>query len=320
MYVNSKTYPSSKTVIQNGAGFNTNDIEKIREELLALFSHELKTPLTLITGWCQVLKSPNIVGKLNSEQSHAIDVVSASAVKLRSDIDDILDTNKLIYGTILFSFSNVELDKLILRIIKRIRPVTIEKHVRIVNLAKKKIIIRTDPDRIQQILLNIVLNAIDFVPRNTGVIKIGIKDEDKQIVFFVSDNGSGIQKNNQEIIFEKLVQEDSSYRRTHTGLGLGLFLCKGFIESLGGRIWVKSKVKHGATFYFTHPKYGNTKQFSLIHRPSRTAVSELYNLAEKRMHDQKEQEMVRRLREYVERIKYDDYLTSMKEINGYMQP
>ena len=101
-----------------------NNLDRFREELLALFSHELKTPLTLITGWCQVLTNPKIVGKLNHEQLRALNVVSANATRLRSELDDILDTNKLIYGTMLFLFENVELDKLIKRVIKRLQPVT----------------------------------------------------------------------------------------------------------------------------------------------------------------------------------------------------
>lgn len=290
-------------------------LDRIREELLALFSHELKTPLTLISGWCQVLNNPKMIGKLNPEQAHALDIVAANSMKLKSDIEDILDTNKLIYGTMLFTFEEVDLNKLIQRIIKRLRPVTEEKNIHVVNLAKKSIVIRTDPDRVQQVITNLVLNAVDFVPKNKGIIKIGIKDDDEQVVFFVMDNGKGIHKKMHNQIFEKLVQEDSSYRRKHSGLGLGLFLCKGIVESLGGRIRVESKLRKGSTFYFTHPKYGNTGRFSLLRQKQHIAVSELYGLVEKRMHDQREQEMIRRLREYVETMKNDEFLKSIEKIN-----
>jgi signal transduction histidine kinase len=290
-------------------------LDRIREELLALFSHELKTPLTLISGWCQVLNNPKMIGKLNPEQAHALDIVAANSMKLKSDIEDILDTNKLIYGTMLFTFEEVDLNKLIQRIIKRLRPVTEEKNIHVVNLSKKSIVIRTDPDRVQQVITNLVLNAVDFVPKNKGIIKIGTKDDDDQVVFFVMDNGKGIHKKMHNQIFEKLVQEDSSYRRKHSGLGLGLFLCKGIVESLGGRIRVESKLRKGSTFYFTHPKYGNTGRFSLLRQKQHIAVSELYGLVEKRMHDQREQEMIRRLREYVEKMKNDEFLKSLEKIN-----
>lgn len=289
-------------------------LDRIREELLALFSHELKTPLTLISGWCQVLNNPKMIGKLNPEQAHALDIVASNSMKLKSDIEDILDTNKLIYGTMLFTFEDVDLNKLVQRIIKRLRPITEEKNIHVVNLAEKKIVIRTDPERIQQVITNLVLNAIEFVPKKRGIIKIGTKEDDEQVIFFVMDNGTGIHKKMQNQIFDKLVQEDSSYRRKHSGLGLGLFLCKGIVESLGGRIRVESKLRKGSTFYFTHPKYGNTGRFSLLRQKQHMSVSELYGLVEKRMHDQREQEMIRRLREYVERMKNDDFLKSLEKI------
>ncbi len=293
---------------------NDTKIETVREEILALFSHELKTPLTLITGWCQVMQSPKILGRLKKDQLHAVDVIYSNVLKLKSDIEDILDTNKLIYGTMLFSFENIEADKLIQRIIRKLRPLTEEKNIRVMNLCKEKTILRTDPDRLQQVITNLVLNAVDFVPRNKGVIKIGTKQDDEQVIFFVVDNGKGLPKKMQKDVFKKLVQEDSSYRRKHAGLGLGLFICQGIVESLGGTIQVTSKVGKGATFYFTHPKYGNVAKFSLLRQKKHMAVSELYNLVEKTRHDQRENEMIRRLREYIEKMKNDEFLRSLEKI------
>jgi len=293
-----------------------NNLDRFREELLALFSHELKTPLTLITGWCQILKDPKIIGKLNHDQVHALDVVSANATKLKSEIDDILDTNKLIYGTMLFLFEDIEVDKFVQRVITRITPVTKEKNIQLVNLAKERMLLRTDPYRLEQIITNLVINAVDFVPRNnTGVIKIGTREENDQVIFFIMDNGKGISKKMQYKIFEKLIQEDSSYRRKHSGLGLGLFLCMGIIESLGGKIWVESKLKKGSTFYFTHPKYGNTERFALLRQKSHMAISELYQFTEKKIHREREQEMIKRLRAYVEKQKNQEFLESIGKIN-----
>ena len=241
-----------------------NNLDKSREELIALFSHELKTPLTLITGWCQVLKDFAIIGKLNQEQVHAVDIVSANAMTLKNEIENILDTKKLMYGAMLFSFENIELNKFIQRVIRRLRPVTDDKKIRLVNLCKKRIVLRTDVDRLEQVLTNLIMNAVDFVPKNKGIIKIGTTENKGQVVFSVIDNGKGIPKKIQDKIFEKLFQEDSSYRRKHSGLGLGLFLCKGIVESLGGRIWVESKLKKGSAFYFTHPMNAGTRRFSLL--------------------------------------------------------
>jgi hypothetical protein len=129
------------------------------------------------------------------------------------------------------------------------------------------------------------------------------------------DNGKGIPKKIKYKIFEKLVQEDSSYRRSHPGLGLGLFLCKGIIESLGGKIWVESKLEKGSTFYFTHPKYGNVERFTLLRQKSHMAISELYQFTEKKIHLEREQEMIRRLRAYVEKMKNDEFVKSIRKIS-----
>jgi signal transduction histidine kinase len=189
-----------------------------------------------------------------------------------------------------------------------------KKNIKIVNLVKERTLLRTDPHRLEQIITNIILNSIDFVPKSNGIIKIGIKEEAEQFTFFIIDNGKGIPKKMQQRIFEKLVQEDSTYRRRHHGLGLGLFLCMGIIESLGGKIWVESKLNNGSTFYFIHPKYGNTGRFSLLRQKSHMAISELYQFTEKKMHREREQEMIRRLRAYVEKMKDEEFVKSVEKI------
>src|SRR5207302_1427012 len=110
---------------------------------------------------------------LNQEQVHAVDIVSANAMTLKNEIENILDTKKLMYGAMLFSFENIELNKFIQRIIRRLRPVTDDKKIRLVNLCKKRIVLRTDVDRLEQVLTNLIMNAVDFVPKNKGIIKIG---------------------------------------------------------------------------------------------------------------------------------------------------
>jgi len=242
---------------------DTDNLEKTRAEIIALFSHELKTPMTLIIGWCQVLSDYGIMGKMNKRQVHAVKTVYSNAIKLKGAIEDILDTEKLMHGTMLFTFQTIDLDRFIRRVMKRMKPIADERGVRLVNMGKGKIFLRTDENRLEQVLTSLIINAVDFVPRNKGVIKIGTMEDENNVGFFVMDNGKGMSKDVQERVFEKLYQEDSSYRRKHGGLGLGLFLCKGIVESLGGIISVESKIKKGSTFYFTHPKDAQTERFAL---------------------------------------------------------
>jgi len=99
-----------------------------------------------------------------------------------------------------------------------------------------------------------VLNSADFTPAKQGKIEIGARSEDSKIVFYVKDNGAGIPKETQPIMFKKFYQADTSLTRKHAGTGLGLVVCKGIIEGLGGKIWFESQPGTGTSFFFTVPK------------------------------------------------------------------
>ena len=160
---------------------DTENLEKTRVEIIALFSHELKTPMTLIIGWCQVLRDYGIMGKLNRNQVHAVNTVYSNAVKLKTAIEDILDTEKLMHGTMLFSFDTIELDKFVRRVLKRMRPIADERGITLVNMGKKKIFLRTDENRLEQVITSLIINAIDFVQMNKGIIKVGTMDDDSHV-------------------------------------------------------------------------------------------------------------------------------------------
>ena len=96
-------------------------------------------------------------------------------------------------------------------------------------------------------------NGVDFVLDKNGRIEIGAESQDKEVLFYVKDNGIGIPKDKIKNMFKKFYQVDSSYTRKHSGSGLGLSICKGFIEGMDGKIWVESESGAGTTFYFTLP-------------------------------------------------------------------
>jgi len=130
----------------------------------------------------------------------------------------------------------------------------IEKKIKIqMNLPKKKFSIFADSDRTFQVLLNLVRNAIDFVPKHCGRIEIGVIQESKFIIFYVRDNGIGIATEKQEKLFHEFYQVETVCSEKHSGSGLGLAICKGLIKKMGGRIWVESEVGKGTTIYFSLP-------------------------------------------------------------------
>jgi len=126
-----------------------------------------------------------------------------------------------------------------------------DKEIEFINSNTDNSTITSDEQRLSQVLGNLIKNAIDFVPPHSGRIEIGAKSEDHQVVFYVKDNGTGIPKEKQKNLFHKFYQTDTSLKRKHGGTGLGLVICKGIVEALGGKIWMESEVGKGTTFWFS---------------------------------------------------------------------
>ena len=114
--------------------------------------------------------------------------------------------------------------------------------------------IYSDEYRLRQVMDNLIRNALDFVSENTGKITIDISSDFENVTFSVQDNGIGISEENQKNVFKKFFQVNSTAKRSHGGTGLGLMICKGIVEELGGKIWLKSETGKGTTFYFQIPK------------------------------------------------------------------
>lgn len=110
-----------------------------------------------------------------------------------------------------------------------------------------------DPIRINQVVTNLIKNSIDFVPENTGIIQLTIEKNEKSLVFTVTDNGPGIPVENQKHLFQKFYKIDTSSTRKHGGTGLGLTICRGLVESHGGKIWLDKEYTQGTSFKFTIP-------------------------------------------------------------------
>ena len=127
------------------------------------------------------------------------------------------------------------------------------KQVQLIISKDKISTFKSDQNRILQVLSALLSNAVEYVPENNGRIDLDVKETDDRIIFSVKDNGIGIYKENQKLLFKKFYQIDTSHTRKHGGTGLGLAICKGIVEGLGGMIWVESEVGKGTVFYFSVP-------------------------------------------------------------------
>lgn len=229
------------------------ETDKLKEEFSTMVSHELKTPLTPIKGYCEILKEDGIIGKLTKDQHEAIDEIDRNASRLERLVGDILDAQKLDMGKMTFNPKQFALAEFLNQLKKDLNPFMKEKHIQFEIKNGTNIKLTSDPDRLRQVIDNLTKNAVDFVPADLGKIEIGTKYEDNNVIFYVKDNGVGIPLESQKHLFKKFYQVDTSHTRKHGGTGLGLVICKGIVESLGGKIWVNSQRGNGTEFCFSVP-------------------------------------------------------------------
>jgi len=240
------------TKMMNETAEKLNDVNKQKDEFASMVTHELKTPLVPILGFCEILKDPDS-GKLNDLQKESIDEIHKNSTELLNLIQNLLNAQKIELHQLKFKLENIDVSELIDSRYKNLENAMKEKHIDFVNSAESGLTIKGDIGKMNEIFNNIIVNAIDFVSEG-GRIEISAKNDDDKVLFYVKDDGLGIPKDKIGNMFHKFYQADTSATRKHGGSGLGLAICKGYVEGMGGRIWLESDVGKGTTFFFTIPK------------------------------------------------------------------
>jgi signal transduction histidine kinase len=209
-----------------------------------------------IIGYSELLMDGTL-GDITPKQREKIRLIHENGVALSRLISDLLDVRKLELGQMKFDLVDVSPIAVVQQSVDTLAPMARAKNVMLAfdNTHKNgvQLSIHCDPKRIQQVLHNLMTNAIKFVPENTGRIEVSLKPVDDNILFEIKDNGIGIPKEKQSSLFKKFYQVDTSLSRNAGGTGLGLAISKGIIEAHNGKIWVESELGAGATFYFTIP-------------------------------------------------------------------
>lgn len=232
----------------------SHEVDREKEEFSAMITHELKTPLVPILGHVKMLSKKDMIGNLNEEQLDSVQVIERNAKRLEKLINDIMDARKLDIDKMKFDIDDVVLDEFLANLKSNYQEVLNKKDIEFVlDNQVKGMTLNIDADRIRQVFGNLISNAIKFVPSENGKITVGATKKEDFIQFYVKDNGIGISKDKQSHLFQKFYQIDTTHTRKIQGTGLGLVICKGIIEKLGGSIWVESDGKNGSTFFFTLP-------------------------------------------------------------------
>lgn len=224
-------------------------LDKLKDEFLANTSHELRTPLNGIIGIAESLVD-GVAGDLNNNTKANLEIIISSGRRLSSLVNDILDFSKLKNHNIELDLKSVSVRELATVILALNNPL-IKPSVKLINnLPADLPLVKADENRLQQILQNLIANAIKFT--ENGEITIAAKPiENNQLVITVSDTGIGIHEDQLEDIFKSFEQVEGSTAREYGGTGLGLAITKQLIELHGGKIWVKSEPGIGSDFSFS---------------------------------------------------------------------
>ena len=224
---------------------------RAKDEFLSVLSHELRTPLNAMYGWVRMLRA----GMLDAEKSaHAVQVIERNVSLQNSLIEDLLDVSRIISGKLRIEQIPTDVVKLLESAIETIQPLAVQKDISLeFRGASESFIMLADEVRLQQIFANLLNNAVKFTTENgTVIIEISQTADRMQIVF--CDNGIGIEKEFQPLIFDRFRQADGTTHRSYSGLGLGLTIVKHLTELHGGQIFVFSDGENcGTTFTLEFP-------------------------------------------------------------------
>jgi len=226
-------------------------IEKQKQEFISMITHELKSPLTPIIGFCEALMDPELLEKLTPKQLDAVETILKNATRLESIIGDLLDSHRLDLGKIKFNYTKVDVADLTNSVIKNFKKEIESKKIQFIVDVTPPMLITTDKQRVEQVLTNIVANSMDFVSKDTGKISVSAKLQKDHVLFTILDNGVGISPEDIDHIFDSFSQIETKLSRKHGGAGLGLAICRSLVTELGGKIWVESELGKGTSFYFT---------------------------------------------------------------------
>jgi PAS domain S-box-containing protein len=222
------------------------EASRAKDDFLATVSHELRTPLTAILGWARMIRMPDLDPATRDE---ALETIERNAKAQAQLIDDILDVSRIVSGKLRIDVSTVDLREIAETALATLRPAASAKRIALTtDLPSKPVTVKGDASRLQQVVWNILANAIKFTP-DGGNVELTLVERDRQACIRVRDTGDGIDAHFLPHVFDRFRQADNGTSRRHGGLGLGLAIVRHLVELHGGTVRAESGgVGHGATF------------------------------------------------------------------------
>ena len=229
--------------------------DRLKTAFLANVSHEIRTPMNGILGFAELLKDGDLTGE---EQNKYIKIIEQSGERMLNIINQIIDISKVESGLVELKISDTNINTQLERAYSFFKPLAEKKGIQLnlkPTLADPEAFIKTDREKLDAILLNLINNALKYTDQ--GEIEVGYeqirKDDLDCLEFYIADTGIGIPKDRQKAVFDRFIQADVLDQQAREGAGLGLSISKAYVELMGGTMWVESEQHKGSTFYFTVP-------------------------------------------------------------------
>ena len=220
-------------------------VRRAKDEFLAVLSHELRAPLQGVFGWISLLRE----GRLDpAQQAHAYQAIERCARRQMQVVNDLLDVSRIVAGTFTVDSRHLELSEVARRLVEEFRPLAAQRGIEFESSISECGVTFGDPERLRQVLANLLSNALKFTPAG-GAVRVRCEQVGGEVVLQVTDTGEGIRPQFLPHVFEQFRQADCSSSRRHGGLGLGLAITRRLVELHGGVITAESPgLGRGATF------------------------------------------------------------------------
>lgn len=235
------------------------EVDRMKSEFISLASHQLRTPLSAIKTYTHML-AEGYMGKLNSSQKKSLNTIISASNRMNELISTLLNITRIESGTIAVTPKMVHMVSIIEEVLPELIVMADAKHITVTlessDSARNRI--KTDALIVKEVITNLVSNAIKYTP-NGGTVGIIVQAQRSYVQVEVRDSGWGIPTYAQDQIFSKFFRGQNIVKRETTGTGLGLYLVKGLVDALGGKVWFTSKESVGTSFFFTLPRSTRTE-------------------------------------------------------------
>lgn len=234
-------------------------IDRAKTEFVSLASHQLRTPLSAINWYTEMLLGGD-AGNITKKQKDYLSEVYNGSKRMSSLVNALLNVSRIELGAFSIKPEPTKIKDIVVSVLKELKPMIVAGGIKVSSRFDKKIpTIKLDRKLIRIVLQNILSNAVKY-SKSKGSIRVGVKRSNDSIIIRVSDSGYGIPKNQQSKIFTKLFRADNIRGIETTGTGLGLYIVKAILDNTDGKIWFKSAKNKGATFYVQIPLSGMKKK------------------------------------------------------------